>query len=107
MFGEAPLFALWREEAELRTEWKFQAVTSQPPYTRDEGTYLYPPVTSALDMKSGAWSLLVLSDRGGWDGWALGCTALTHLEKEGLTPPTPAPKAQRGHPADKSLWGWS
>lgn len=34
------MLALWREEAELRTEWEFQAVTFQPPYTWDEGTYL-------------------------------------------------------------------
>lgn len=61
-----------------------------------------PPVTPALDMKSGAWSWLVLSDSGGWDGWALGCTALTHLEKECLIPLFP--RCREDIQQTKSLW---
>lgn len=57
VFGESPSFVLWKEEAELRTEWKFQAVTSQPPYTRDKGTYLGS--TSRTCTGREVWSLVI------------------------------------------------
>lgn len=66
-----------------------------------------PPVAPALDVKSGVWSSLVLSDRGGWDRWALGCTALIHLEREAYpySHPHPYPLGSESTSSRQNLFG--